>query len=317
MPEVARSRRTLLPRTDALRARFLAWWDGRPPADLRAVGPGRPPQKAAPAPDVETAAPPAETNRFWTAARIELAQSIWGREHVTPAGEDHIATLLKPLALDPSMSVMEIGAGLGAATRMMHKRFGAWPKSFEPDADLAATGMFLSTAAGLAKKAPVLHAGLAGIDIRANGFDRIILRDVIHRAPDKAELLRGAAVGLRRRGQLLVTDLVLSGADGAGSPDAAAWSAGEPGPAAPWTEADLKAGIAACGLSVHIAEDESAGLRSRILDGWAAFQARLVAERPGPATMLLALQEGERWRRCVAAIDAGALRHFRIIASKS
>src|SRR3546814_4837261 len=58
------------------------------------------------------------------------------------------------------MSLLEIGAGLGAATRVMHRRFGVWPKSFEPDPALVEAAMSLSIAAGLGKKAPVAQARL-------------------------------------------------------------------------------------------------------------------------------------------------------------
>src|SRR3546814_15597257 len=91
------------------------------------------------------------------------------------------------------MSLLEIGAGLGAATRVMHRRFGVWPKSFEPDPALVEAAMSLSIAAGLGKKAPVAQARLDGIEVRANGFDRVILRDVCHLAGDQAALIRAAA----------------------------------------------------------------------------------------------------------------------------
>src|SRR3546814_12658067 len=107
----------------------------------------------------------------------------------------------------------------------------------EPDPALVEAAMSLSIAAGLGKKAPVAQARLDGIEVRANGFDRVILRDVCHLAGDKAALIRAAATGLRRRGQILVTDFVLAEAR-ARPPVTAVWAAGEPSPSSPWSWAE-------------------------------------------------------------------------------
>jgi len=303
----------LLPSAD-FRERMRAWWDGRHP-DLDATLPGTAPSGDEPSADLAPDGEHPGPRIFWTKARIDLAQRIWGPEHVTPGGDEHVATLLKPLSLNPSMNIFELGAGLGAAARMMHKRFGAWPKSFEADPALAEVAAFLSKAAGLLKKAPVAHMPLDDVSIKANGFDRIILRDVAHLAPDKSALLRAVTAGLRKRGLILITDFVLARPD---ETDAAveAWRTGEPSVSSPWSEAELRAALRAVGLDVRTAEDESAILRTHILDGWKAYQPTLLASSPSPELVMQALEEGERWRRCVAALDGGALRHTRIIASK-
>lgn len=302
-----------LPATDHIRERVRAWWDGRAPAvggDAATVdGPAHE--------DGTPHAPlPPEQSVLWSPARIDLSQRIWGPEHVAPGGEEQVATLLKPLSLNPSMSVIEIGAGLGAATRMMHKRFGVWPKAFEADENLASAASLLSKAAGLAKKAPVIHSPLDKLEIKANGFDRVILRDVGYVAPDKTDLLRAAAAGLRRRGLMLITDFVLSRPGAETDPLVAAWRAGEPGDSVPWSEDELLAALRTLGLDVRVTEDESAILRHHVLEGWKAFQPTLLTSAPPMPLIMLALQEGERWRRCVAALDGGSLRYNRIIASK-
>src|SRR3546814_9135262 len=115
VPEVEPRHSRYLPSSDALRARLRGWWHGRPRNTSRRAGDAGPAPADAPAHSchAEQAAP----GVFWTADRIGLAQQIWGREHVAPGGDDYVPTLLKPLGLDPSMSLLEIGAGLRAATR--------------------------------------------------------------------------------------------------------------------------------------------------------------------------------------------------------
>lgn len=294
-----------------MRGRLRAWWTGEArPRDAAAPRAPEPAAANAPLPEAEAQRP------FWTAERIEVAQRLWGREHVTPGGEDFTRDLLKPLALDPSLTVLELGCGLGGATRLMHRSFGVWPKGLEPDQALAEAGMALSVKAGLAKKAPVLHADLGRLEIKPGGQDRLILRDLLHTVEDKRGVLRIAVDALKKRGQLLLTDFVLADEGAAAAPAVAAWSAGEPVPSRPWSVRALREEMKELKLRVHVLEDETALLRRMILGGWKAVQASLRCEPLPPALTGTMLDEGERWARCAAALDGGALRYIRVVASR-
>ena len=294
---------------DMLRRRFLAWWEGETWTE--------PPRGGRPeAPDAAGQDLPAADLRqsYWSTARIEVAQRVWGPEHLSPGGDAYVEYLLKPLALDPSLSVAEIGCGLGAATRLMHRSFGIWPKGFEARPELLAAAIELTAKAGLAKKVALSGIDLQRPALKARSCDRIIARDVAHLVDDKPAFLAALRQALKKRGQLLLTDFVLPD-DEVPSPLVAEWAAREPVVSRPWTVREMRDCLASLGLTIHIFEDETRQLRDRILEDWTACQNALRAAPPAPAEAQAMLDEGARWARCAAALAAGALRHYRVIAS--
>ena len=294
----------------ALRGRLRAWWQGE----------GHPPP-AAPAKAPASSAPPAARPArdlsvpYWTSERIDLVQRIWGREHISPGGEAYARRLVKPLALNPSFKVAEVGSGVGGAARAMHRSSGVWLKAYEPCPELAQVGMALSSIAGLSKQAPIEPIDLSRPELQRNAYDRLILRDVLHTAGDKIGVLRLAADALKAKGQLLVTDFVLK--DGVTMPEQVKlWAEHEPRASQPWSMRVMQEALEDLRLTIQGVEDETGALRQMIIDGWKAFQANLRGDAIPPEERDVLIDEGERWARCAAALDNGALHYMRIIASR-
>ena len=68
--------------------------------------------------------------------------------------------MVQIFGLDPAMSVLDLGAGLGGAVRTMCEKLaldGVWVTGFEVDEILVEAGMGLSVKYGMGEKAPV-HA---------------------------------------------------------------------------------------------------------------------------------------------------------------
>ena len=251
---------------------------------------------------------------YWSPTRIEVVQRVWGAEHLSPGGDAYIESLLKPLALDPSLSVAEIGCGLGAATRLMHKSFGIWPKGFEARPELLAAAIELTAKAGLAKRVALDAIDLRQPALKAKSYDRIIARDVAHLVEDKPAFLAALKHALKKRGQLLLTDFVLPD-DEVSSPLVAEWAVHEPVASRPWTVGAMRDCLASLGFTIHIFEDETKQLCDRILEDWTACRKALEAVPPAPAEAEVVLDEGARWARCAAALAARVVRHYRVIAS--
>src|SRR5688572_10707052 len=83
----------------SFKARFKAWWEGY---DLDEPAAEAPPEPVlGPVVVVPTAPlPPLEQ------PHIKVAQQVWGEGFTRPGREASILTLVKPFALDPSMTVM-------------------------------------------------------------------------------------------------------------------------------------------------------------------------------------------------------------------
>ena len=293
-----------------LPGRLRAWWDGldRPPEPLALPLPVEVEEMSAPPSVIDPDAP------YWTPARIDVAQRIWGREHLRPGGEVYARYLLTPLALNPSHSVVEIGSDVGGTARLMHRSFNVYVKGFEPSPELAATAMALSTKAGLARQAAIAAVDLGAPGLKRASADRIIMRDLLHTVPDKVALLRALGEALKPKGQLLITDFVLE--DG-GAPDAVSlWARREPVQSHPWSLRILQEMLEDLRFTVHVVAEETPMLRHTILDGWTAFRTSLRSMPLPDHQRDVMFDEGERWARCLAALDTGLLHHVRIVVSR-
>src|ERR1051326_1723318 len=82
---------------------------------------------------------------------LTLAQWLWGAGCHTPGDEDHILDLVKPFALNPAMSMLYLGAGLGGGARAIATKFATYVTALERDATLARRGMEMSTLQGMQK----------------------------------------------------------------------------------------------------------------------------------------------------------------------
>ena len=92
-----------------------AWGELILPEDKADAAPE--PAAAAPAaPAAPRPAMPGVNSRFgkplWSATRIGVVEKIWGDGFTSPGGDDYIPELVKPLGLNPAMSVLDLAAGL-------------------------------------------------------------------------------------------------------------------------------------------------------------------------------------------------------------
>jgi hypothetical protein len=75
-------------------------------------------------PGGKTKAPPRKRAPVWDAERIKVAEAVWGAGEVGPVAEKFLPPLLPTLGLDPAMTAIEIGSGLGSLSRKMHLNSG-------------------------------------------------------------------------------------------------------------------------------------------------------------------------------------------------
>src|SRR3546814_15536869 len=120
---------------------------------------------------------------------------------------------LKPLALNPAHTVIDVGAGLGGATRLIAEKFDIWITGLESDREVADKGMELSTMAGLAKRAPIHYFDMDRYEFRENSTDCVISKESLFTVEDKERLLKEIIRMIRPRGPLPFTDYVLAEKD--------------------------------------------------------------------------------------------------------
>jgi ubiquinone/menaquinone biosynthesis C-methylase UbiE len=284
--------------------RLKAWWEGY---DLAI----RQKQKNfADVPDLPQDEPVADTK----SRRMEVMQDIWGKGMSGPGDEEYILKLVKPLGLKPEHTVIDVGAGLGGATRLISEKFDLWMTGLEADREVAEAGMLLSTGAGLAKRAPIHYFDMDRYEFRKNSTDCVLSKEALYLVEDKDRLLKEMIQMIKPRGQLLFTDYVLT--ENADERAVYAWAEGEPQKPYPWTMRDYEAALTEARLDIRIKEDITDEVYAIITGSWARFLSSLKGKSVDKMTSEAVTQAVELWTRRTKAIDSGALRICRFYALK-
>ena len=249
-----------------------------------------------------------------TLDRPTLLQALWGNGLCDPGPEEYLLQLVKPLGLDPSMTVLHLGAGLGGAARAMVEHFGPWVLGLESDKELAAAGMALSEGAGMAKKAEILYFNPVEHTYRPNTADAVLSKEFFWRVNDKDRMIMAAHTLLKERGQLLFTDYVL--AEGTNESDLTAWADRESESFSLWTQAQYEEILEARKLDVRISEDITKDYVRLVTDGWGSFLKNSRIDDLCPETGGALIREAEIWTERVKAMDEGQVNVQRFYAIK-
>jgi ubiquinone/menaquinone biosynthesis C-methylase UbiE len=305
--ETSESRRAKIP----LRLRVKAWWEGHDLELRRRELEKKPILTADKHHKVRYEGPDKE----WETARIALMQEVWGPGFAGPGGEERILELVKPLGLNPAMSLLELGAGLGGAARIMADHFGVWVSGLEADPPLAEAGMELSTIAGLAKKAPVNVVDPENLEPQSKAYDCVFSKESLFTVKDKDRLFEVIDLTLKDRGQMLFTDFVLAEPD-LSSPAIDAWLAAERVTPRPWALEDYAKVLTHHKLDTRISEDITDETRKQITECWANYMSRVDQTSLDDAMSSALVSEAEMWTRRVKLMEAGDLKVCRILAVK-
>ena len=316
MPAVALKTR---PRKGPLNVRLSAWWGGYDPADIYAGDPpavefdtGR--RKAGTG--VQAGSPPKTKVPLWTADRIQVAERLWGAGMHTPGGDEHVQTLVKPFGLNPTMTVLDLGAGLGGCSRSMAKTFGCWVTGMEQWPILAEAGMLRSRMAGLDKKAPVELYDPATTQLKSRGYNCVFAKEAFFTIADKARLFAQIADTLRPGGQLCFTDYVMP-ETARPTPAVDAWTASEPLEPYLCSSRDTLDLLAHSQLEVRIAEDVTEMHQALILQGWRDLTQALAPGSVAPETVPHLVNEAELWARRGSVLRSGDIQVYRFYAIKA
>jgi len=254
----------------------------------------------------------------WTQERVEILESVFGGGALTPGGIPAIMQLVKPLGLDPTMSVLEFGAGIGGATRAMAEEFGAWITGIESSPVLVEIARLRAHMSGMQKKAPVLQESLDSPEIRARYYNAIYARDVLYTVGKKDALLAILVQALRPRGELTFIDYVAADDLALVSTEISDWKAREPVPVSLWTAERYRQALTVQKLDVRTIEDMSDEVMRDILTAWGSYLKTLDIKSltASAATATVLMKEAELWVSRYNALHSGRLRAVRVYAMK-
>lgn len=299
-----------------LKLRLKGWWEG-----FDVVVHGRPPEDKKPEP--APAAPPrrvigvSDPDRPWQTARTKINAMLWGEGFSQPGDAAHVLELVKPFALDPAMTLVDLCAGLGGGARAIAETFGVWVTGMEPDPELAAAGMQISTSTGFGRKASIVQYDPATLDIRAGTVDCVLCRQLLHRVENKLWFLGALERGMKPRGQAVITDYVLAEAGRTRSRPVEAWIGCESQPLHLWPNEAYVQAFEDQGFEVRVSEDMTAEFRRMVLNGWAGLAAAAENCSLEPELVQALVVELELWTRRVAAMESGDIRLMRYYMRKA
>jgi SAM-dependent methyltransferase len=307
MTAVAEARRQI-----PLRVRLYAWWQGYDPNDIYSGDPVKV--------EFDTKAkarsdPHSLTVPLWSAERIGVDEQLWGEGMHTPGGEEHLLTLLTPFGLNPTMTVLEFGAGLGGVARTM-RHFGCWVTGLEQSKLLAETGIERSRVAGLEKQASIEHFDPKKLQLKASGYNCIFAKEAFFTWPDRAALFPAMIDALRPGGQIGFTDYVLPEMSRP-TPKVEEWIASEPEPPEPWSSQVVVDALAKGGLEVRVAEDVTELHQTTVLRSWRDLTQSLSPGSMPAETVPYLVREAELWAKRGALLRSGEIRVYRFHAIKA
>ncbi|HET6159110.1 MAG TPA: methyltransferase domain-containing protein [Dongiaceae bacterium] len=284
----------------------MAWWEGveLPPTEAPPPGAAREPEPPPPPIKLEP----------WENPAIRVRHAIWGEGFRGPGGAPFALELVKPFAINNSMSILDFGCGAGGPARAITKEFDVWITGIERDRDYVDLGKLLSTKAGLERKAEIIAYDPENFVSRSGGFDCILSIETLFRFESREVILARLENCLKTRGQLTVCDYVR--ADHAAPDDpliAAALGANTP---ALWTRGEYEKRFNELKFDLRVSEDITD--KYRLMALMAFDQVTKVPE--GKAVIRTFqdafLAEFEEWDRRMKAIEAGVLKVYRFYGIK-
>ena len=288
------------------KVRLKAWWDGLEVQLPKKQVKEKKKSHGVRAPDAQ---------KPWNDARIGLVQEVWGDGFDRPGGSDLIVDLVKPLGLDSSMTVLDIGAGLGGGTRAICKAFDVWITGLEQNADLAQVGQELSNIAGMGKKAPIYKEDFEQLDLKERGYDCIFSHETIFQVHDKATLMDMIEYGLKPGGHLVFTDYVLADVRSE-SADMKGWRERETLEPHLWNINDYREKLKELKLDIRISENITPRIVTCIKDGWAKYMENAKKSGSLEENGDLIMREAELWMRRLKVLESGELKMYRFHALK-
>lgn len=308
----------------SLRRRLQAWWEGTDPIspeEVRKPGVAEPP--ATIAPEATRSNPISAEARAeidaaaWSQDRIDASELAWGEGHTGPGDEAFREDTMQRLKPEPSMRMLDLSAALGTDARSIIETFGVWVACLDPSPKLAEKGSEDSAAAGMSDVAPVSHYDPENVQLPADSYDCVIAREVLYTTKNKERLFETIVAALKSRGELVITDYMLSEprADGDELRD---WIASEPLRPHLWSVAEYTDVLRQLKLDVYLKDDLTDRFRGLIVEGLEKLIAKCADhEKLDKQSGEALLHEAELWAGRKAVLDSGLVQVVRIYARKT
>lgn len=240
---------------------------------------------------------------LWSATRLEVCQSLWGSGLIGPGDMEFLEGLVKPFALNPAMSVLDLSPGLGTLTRHMVDEYGVWVTGYDNSEFLAEVGNSLSVKLGYERQARISYMNFENLKFDKK-YDCVISKDKFFLVMDKAVLFDQVEDVIKEGGQMLFIDFMLI--DGGYDKEAILeWEKGEPFPPTLSTLSETLNELTQRNFDIRITLDLTRDYEKMIKTRIAAFLEYLKTVSMEEPTKEIVTFELDIWMKRLKAMSAG------------
>ena len=244
---------------------------------------------------------------------LTIRQWLYGPGYIIPGDANYVLELVKPFHLGPSMTMLDLAAGLGGPARTIAQAFETYVTGFERDPELARKASDETAARGLSRHVQISAYDPETFELRAGFYDHALAREATYHVSQKERFLRVLNQSMKPFGQFILTDFVRDRAAG-DPPELAAWESIQRFKPELWTAAQYADCFKSLGFDLRIANDITAEYKRLTLMAWKAFveEGELRQLRSSQAAPVI--DEVERSIKTIAALETGALKFHYFVA---
>ena len=248
----------------------------------------------------------------WPPERVRLYSQLWSEEILTPGGLGYAFDLTKPLALDDTMTLLELGGRLGTTARQLAQEFGVQVTSLERDQELVA--LAATKAGAAADKVSVVPYDPQNPDLPDTHYHCFYSHLELYKFEKKEDVLRQIHTSLRENGKMLFTDYCAT--EESGSDLYMEWLDNEEETPHPWLGSNYKKFFnTELKVDFKTEADESEEHMRQILLGWHLKMKEMQSGNLDQETFTMVGSELELWMRRVQLIKSGELKFYRFYAA--
>jgi len=295
------------PISGKISGRLKAWWNGEE------IAPDQADRQAGERPNGKEVAqdfPSPSGVAEWTPQRIAAIQCLYGDGVDSPSGRERTRALINPVGLNDKMTVLDIGARLGTAARVIAKETGAWVDGIEQNEALVEEAARLSMMEGLAKKAVIRNLPLTHADVKAHKRDAIIARETLHLFENRDRLFKTLCGLLKPSSHLVITEFLT--VPGKGKDERGEWNMLHPAAPQLFELEEICDGMKKVGFDVRVAKDETKSYKAMLLNDIRRFGETIQKDALPRELQEWVMWEVEYWARTFDALDAGGITLHRI-----
>ena len=263
-------------------------------------------------PDIKLMVETAEAGirSVWPAARLTLANQLWGTGFIFPGGEIETLRLTRPLGVSAAASLLIVGVGSGGPASAVTRNLGAWVTGMDTDPSLLAAARGLISRAQLGKKVSIKAWDPDNPVFEAKTHHHCLALEPFHGARPEP-ILDGLARALKAGGQMVITELAAATPLDSTDPTVRRWAELEGrDPANVLAPMAVTRMLGRVGLDVRVAEDMSQRHLEHAMLGWRVML-RDLDRKPDRQEAVQLVREAELWLLRRRLIRDGRLRMMR------